>query len=59
MTPVIEWQKPDGKAWEQRIIARILTLTVYVPKGALDANKIRAVNKSTLIRYIEAEGYGK
>ena len=59
MTQLIEWQKPDGKAWEQRIITRILKLTVYVPKGALDANKIRAINKSDLIHYVVEEGYGR
>jgi hypothetical protein len=56
---LVEYQKPNGREWEQRIIARILKLTVYIPKGTLDANKIQAVNKTTLISYIEAEGYGK
>jgi len=52
-------QVADGKKWEDKVIARILKLTIYVPHGTLDATKIRAIDKSTLIRYIEAEGYGK
>lgn len=51
-----------GKEWEDRILERILKMTVYVPKGVLDANKIVPIDtrkKLDLRKYVETEGYGK
>lgn len=62
MNNIIEWQKPNGKEWEDQILNRILQMIVYIPKGTLDANKIVAIDtrkKLDLRRYVETEGYGK
>lgn len=56
---LIVWQKPDGREWESRVIKRIQKMTVYVPEGALSADKIVVVDRLKLKAYVEAEGYGK
>jgi hypothetical protein len=59
MNDIIEWQKPDGKQWEERIIERINKASVYIPRDVVHADKIITLDRRKLISYVQAEGYGK
>ena len=52
-------QQKDGKLWEEQAIEIINRAKVYIPKGTMDARKIKVINRKQLISYIIAEGYGK
>jgi hypothetical protein len=52
-------QKNNGKDWENRIISRVIKMTIYIPKGSIDATKIHRIDKDTLRKYVETEGYGR
>lgn len=56
---LIEWQKPDGKEWEERIIKRINRATVYIPRNTTRADQMVTLDRRRLISFVEAEGYGK
>lgn len=58
MTQIII-QTKEGKNWEDRILARVIKMTVYVPRDTIDPRQIKKIHKTTFHHYITTEGYGK
>lgn len=58
-TELVEWQKPDGREWEERIIKRINNAIIYIPRDTIRADQMVTLDRRKLINYVEKEGYGK